>query len=73
MNFEEKINKLLVKGLSKEGKGIVSETLKKYGEPLGIISAVAKWIGRSNTTNYTSFMNPVRFGTPGRIANSSSQ
>ena len=36
MNFEEKANKLLVKGLSKATKSSVRESLKKYGEPLGI-------------------------------------
>ncbi len=36
------VNKLLVKGLSNEAKKKVSESLKKYGEPLGIFQLSAK-------------------------------
>jgi cysteinyl-tRNA synthetase len=34
--FRGEVNKLLVKGLSKEAKGNALESLKKYGEPLGL-------------------------------------
>jgi cysteinyl-tRNA synthetase len=40
--FRGEVNKLLVKGLSKETKGKVLETIKKYGEPLGIFQIPQK-------------------------------
>jgi cysteinyl-tRNA synthetase len=40
--FRGEVNKLLVKGLSKETKGHVLENLKKYGQPLGLFQMPSK-------------------------------
>jgi cysteinyl-tRNA synthetase len=55
------VNKLLVKGLSKETKMHVRESLKKYGEPLGIFQIPSKeW-------NFTVILPEVRISSSSKV------